>query len=481
MITNLSTSIIRTLKRSITAASTIAVVVVAVCIYGQPAITQASSIPCSKQTVVYGEPRSGGYGINLSGARPAVNTKSMPARNSSNLGLSNPTDVDITRTLTMTAGTYEQGTVVDGSPSPGTTPGVSVTDGTSVYMQMNHATGAPAAPSGYQEVVHDFTSSPVRNLSFSVLDIEQSTNFKEVAEVMVYENGSLLSDVSPYATIENNSVDYAGSNIYKGNPTTVGPTNANITQGNVSFNFGEKLITKIAIRYTFESNNNTPFEGGAGMIVRDISFDGPCIGLAVNAIPEGDTVKLDYTVENTGGLPLTAISIPENLDAIFGAGNYTIVSTPSRISGESSIIANDAFAGGAAGDILKPASALALDKNAVVRLVVKVKNPAVGGDGKGNYSSTENVIARPLAATAYNVTDDSVSGAKVDVNGNGDAADDTSPWRVSLSSVAVVPGTPGAGDVNSVSKPVLIAGLSTAALTPLAYLNRARLFARFRR
>lgn len=450
-------------------------------IVGYPLLASAASATCERQTLSYGTVRAGGYGIGLSGTGDKSDDKSLPARNVSGTGLSNSTDVDINRSVMIKEGSYVQGAVQDGEPTTGISPTGSAVNGTSLYMAMTNGTGTPVAAVGYQETELEFASSPVRNLTFSVLDIEQTTQFKEVAKVSVYESGSNtpIADISQYGVIDNNSVDYTGSNVYKANSSTVSSGNSAITQGNIAFDLGNKLISKVVITYTFESLDGSPFSGSAGIIFKDVSFDGPCIGLAVNATTQGDQVTLDYTITNMGGLPLTAISLPEDLDAIFGAGNYTIVAAPSRVAGESTIVANGGFAG--TGDILKPESALELDKTSIVRLVVKIKNPAVGGDGKGNYSSTEEVSGRPLAQTALRVSDDSTAGAVADVNKNGDASDDMSPWQVSLSSVASVPGSPKSGATIGAVRSLQIIGASSVIVGPLLYANRARLLSILKR
>ena len=453
----------------------------AIYIVGYPLLASAASTTCERQTLSYGTVRTGGYGIGLSGTGDKSDDKSLPARNVSGTGLSNSTDVDVNRSVMIKEGSYVQGAVQDGEPTTGISPAGSAVNGTSLYMAMTNGTGTPVAAVGYQETELEFASSPVRNLTFSVLDIEQNMQFKEVAKVSVYESGSNtpISDISQYGVIDNNSVDYTGSNVYKANASTVSSGNGAITQGNIAFDLGNKLISKVVITYTFESLDGSPFSGSAGMILKDVSFDGPCIGLAVNATAIGDTVTLDYTISNIGGLPLTAITLPEDLDAIFGAGNYTLVSAPALVAGEQTIVANGAFLGAGSSDILKPSSELQLYKSSIVRLVVKVKNPAVGGDGKGNYSSTEQVSGRPIASTAYLVTDDSVSGTKVDVSGDGSAADDMGPWVVNLSSVNSVPGAPKTGATGASLKPLQLAGLIL--LAPLTYLNRGRLFAKFKK
>jgi hypothetical protein len=453
---NKRNGIFHTLKTSVGVLGVLGIIGVMSYMYGQS--VQAASVACQRQAIDYGS-QTGGYPITL------PENEMLNARASGTAGLENSTDVTVERSYTLAAGTLQSNANTK-------------VNGEAIGLGLNYGSVTQESPTGGLTATVEFSSSPVRGLRFNVQDVEKRvTGEAEVAQVLVYEAGSAspISDLSPYHTTD--EVIFNGSNSYEGNTSTA--QNSSIIQGNIAFNFADKVIDKVSVIYTYKDTGDS--SAGGGILLNNISFDGPCIGLAVNAIPEGDTVKLDYTIENTGGLPLTAISLPENLDAIFGVGNYTIVSNPSRISGEPTVIANDGFAGGGVGDILKPASALALDKSSVVRLVVKIKNPAVGGDGKGNYSSTEQVTARPLAATAFTVSDDSVSGVKTDVNGNGDAADDTSPWKVALSSVATVPGTPKTGDIATISRPLQVAGFSTVALAPLVYLNRARLLARFKR
>jgi hypothetical protein len=454
---------VNNLKRTLILAGSLAAAIAVVYLYSQP--VKAASVACSRQLLAYGPadtPTLGQVSLN-SGEEQ---TEQLAARNTSPVGYQNSTDVDISRIFKDSGGTVRSNAFTG------------VRNNT---MQIGGGYGdpTPESPTGYIRGQLNFDSSPVRGLKFSVHDIEKSTNGRaEEANVLVYLAGSNtpIADLSQYHTTD--QLIFSNGHRYTGD--TSGAQNSATVSGNVDFTFPSTMeIGSIKVDYTYLDSGDSTL--GGSIQFKDISFDGPCIGLAVNATPVGDTVQLDYTIKNTGGLPLTAISLPENLDAIFGAGNYSVVSQPSVISGETSIAANGAFAAGGASDILTPTSALAVDKSSVVRLVVKVKNPAVGGDGKGNYSATAEVSGRPLSPTARRVSDDSVSGAKVDVNGNGDAADDTGPWTVALSSVANVPGIPKTGTIGSISKPLQIAGFGTVALAPLAYLNRTRLLARFKR
>ena len=129
-----------------------------------------------------------GYGIGLSGTGDKSDDKSLPARNVSGTGLSNSTDVDINRSVMIKEGSYVQGAVQDGEPTTGISPAGSAVNGTSLFMAMTNGTGTPVAAVGYQETELEFASSPVRNLTFSVLDIEQNMQYREVAKVSVYES-----------------------------------------------------------------------------------------------------------------------------------------------------------------------------------------------------------------------------------------------------------------------------------------------------
>lgn len=441
-------------------------------VYSPSVSVQAASTECKRQRIHTGPTLGDTAPLVYDQGSPHYT--SMDARNlTSPIGSQNNTDVDMHRTMSLIrSGT--QGNLASDSRS---------THEVFMTMGMNFEAQANGLPTSSSTGVHEFTT-PVRGLSFTVSDLDHLVNHDESFEIKVIKNdGSQITNLAPYHTI--NDSTSAQPTLTSYNPPGTYSTLGTLynEHNSVDFAFPSSMeIKRVEIRYYWTSVPSNPVVSGdnvGGAIgYRDVTFDGPCIGIATKATAIGDAVQLDYAIKNIGGLALTAISLPVNLDSIFGAGNYTVTSQPSIVSGDHSIIPKTNFAGG---ELLSSSSSLSVGKESVVRMIVKVKNPAIGGDGKGNYSSTEQVTARPLAATAFTVSDDSVSGVKTDVNGNGDAADDTSPWKVALSSVATVPGTPKTGDIATISRPLQVAGFSTVALAPLVYLNRARLLARFKR
>ncbi|MDA3875338.1 MAG: cadherin domain-containing protein [Kiritimatiellae bacterium] len=52
------------------------------------------------------------------------------------------------------------------------------------------------------------------------------------------------------------------------------------------------------------------------------------LGAALQASVSGVQVTYTYTLENLGSVTLSSLSLPNNLDAVFGAGNYSITSAP---------------------------------------------------------------------------------------------------------------------------------------------------------
>lgn len=57
----------------------------------------------------------------------------------------------------------------------------------------------------------------------------------------------------------------------------------------------------------------------------------PVIGVAKDASVDNREITLDFYLENLGDEELNTLSLPDNLDNVFGAGNYTIVSAPTLI------------------------------------------------------------------------------------------------------------------------------------------------------
>ncbi len=164
------------------------------------------------------------------------------------------------------------------------------------------------------------------------------------------------------------------------------------------------------------------------------------IGLATDVSVIGQTVTMDFYLENFGASLLNNVDLPVDLDAIFGAGNYSINTAASFVDDPGTIVLNGGYNGSAStGLITSGTSTLASMDTAQIRLVIDVTNVSDVGLGFGQYSLNPTVVAAaPLGTVATDVTDD---GTDPDPNSNGFANDegesDPSLFSVGFSSVGL--------------------------------------------
>lgn len=147
----------------------------------------------------------------------------------------------------------------------------------------------------------------------------------------------------------------------------------------------------------------------------------PAIGIAKRAQVLGTLVTFDFTVENLGDVTLTSITFADDLDAVFGAGNYTISASPSSISGPGTLTLFGGFSGSGGSTTVVSSGQLRPGETQVVRFVVNVDNVTDQGFGLGVYHNSVTVSATgPDSAPVSDISDD---GINPDTNGNGDAGD----------------------------------------------------------
>ncbi|MCB0520968.1 MAG: DUF11 domain-containing protein, partial [Saprospiraceae bacterium] len=138
------------------------------------------------------------------------------------------------------------------------------------------------------------------------------------------------------------------------------------------------------------------------------------IGVAKNATINGTQIMFDFYLENFGTSYLNGLALTEDLDAVFGAGNYTIVSPPAFIDDPGTITLNANFDGSSDTGIFAAGSGLPVGETAQVRLLVNVTVITDVGLGCGVYSNQVTASAEGGA-----VSDLSDSGTDPDPNGNG--------------------------------------------------------------
>ncbi|MEE3999119.1 hypothetical protein V1T75_02125 [Tenacibaculum sp. FZY0031] len=79
----------------------------------------------------------------------------------------------------------------------------------------------------------------------------------------------------------------------------------------------------------------------------------PIIGVAKDATVFAQQVTFDYYIENLGDVDLSSLSLSDDLDAVFGTGNYTVISQPSFIDNSGTINLNTDFNGNINTQILR--------------------------------------------------------------------------------------------------------------------------------
>ena len=174
--------------------------------------------------------------------------------------------------------------------------------------------------------------------------------------------------------------------------------------------------------------DSTPSNGNAAEDDQDfitITSTTPEIGVAKNAASvSGRDVTFDFVVENLGSTPLSNVSLTDNLDATFGAGNYSVTAPTIQVapSAGSTVTANAGFNGTTDINLIDPSnSALVAGETVTVRVVVTV-NTFVDPDGSGplgfaEYENQANTAGTSPGGTT--VTDESDDGTDPDPDGDG--------------------------------------------------------------
>jgi len=147
----------------------------------------------------------------------------------------------------------------------------------------------------------------------------------------------------------------------------------------------------------------------------------PVIGVAKTAVVDGAQVTLDFYLENFGNVVLSNLALPDDLDAVFGAGNYLVTGSPAFIVDPGTITLNGGFDG--SGDTaLITTGTLSVGSFAQIRIVVDVTALTDQGAGLGVYSNQVTASGEGPGPTP--TSDLSTSGTDPDPNGNGDPNED---------------------------------------------------------
>ena len=129
------------------------------------------------------------------------------------------------------------------------------------------------------------------------------------------------------------------------------------------------------------------------------------IGVAKDMSNVGRQATVFIRIENFGTDTLTGLSVPEDLDAAFGAGNYALLSGPILSSGAASVIPNSSFDG--SGDTQLVSGTLNPGATATVELTVEITAIADVGMGTGVYSNqvTASALSQMMSIMTSDLSD----------------------------------------------------------------------------
>ncbi len=143
-----------------------------------------------------------------------------------------------------------------------------------------------------------------------------------------------------------------------------------------------------------------------------------------------DTAQFDFVLSNFGNTRAVNLSLAEDLDAVFGVGNYT-VSSPLVLSGPGTVLANATFNGSSDMQLLQSGSSLGFAEWAHLRFTVNVSLIAdPQGNGLGAYANQVVVTNEDSDGNSY--MDASVEGLNPDPDGDLDPTDNHGPSNGSL-------------------------------------------------
>jgi gliding motility-associated-like protein len=160
----------------------------------------------------------------------------------------------------------------------------------------------------------------------------------------------------------------------------------------------------------------------------DLSFisieENPIIGLAkqlINTIANGDgtySLTFNIRVSNYGTVSLRDIVVEDNLDVVFGAGNYAVETITSEY-----FAVNESYTGGFGENLLADNNYLEPSETGAIQLKVTVLS-------SGNYSNQAE--ASGISPIGTEVSDSSQSGTDPDPDGDGDPTNNDETTDIDL-------------------------------------------------
>lgn len=164
------------------------------------------------------------------------------------------------------------------------------------------------------------------------------------------------------------------------------------------------------------NDNGIAFEGGEN---DPLSFSTLTsnIGVALAASVDGREVTFDYTLSNLGDVTLSNLSVPHDLDAVFGAGNYTVTVPPFFPGTFRNLELNTAYNGSSDTQLIGGGT-LGAGATERFRIVVRVDSVTDQGSGAGMYTTQVSASGDGSLGMVADTSDD---GDETDPDGNGQA------------------------------------------------------------
>ena len=175
------------------------------------------------------------------------------------------------------------------------------------------------------------------------------------------------------------------------------------------------------------NGNGDPTEAGENDATPITITQRPVIGISRNVSVSGRRVTLDTYLENFGNVPVEMVSVPVDLDAVFGAGNYTVNSGPRLIDDPGTLAVNSSFNGSGNNNLVNPASSsLDYAETAQIQFVVDVTTVTDQGLGLGLFSTQTTATGQSQDGTTTSDLSDDGTDPDPDGDGNpgGEGEDD---------------------------------------------------------
>ncbi len=144
----------------------------------------------------------------------------------------------------------------------------------------------------------------------------------------------------------------------------------------------------------------------------DLSSPAGVLGVAKQMSATGNDpyiVTIDYTLENFSGVAISQLSMPDDLDAVFTAGNWSLNSPPVLVSGPATVLPNPSFTGSGTNVDLLAGGSLGALESALIRIELSLT-------ASGRYENQVTVTGEDPSGTT--ITDVSTDGSDPDVDGD---------------------------------------------------------------